>query len=180
MKVKTMMVIAFAVFLTRNLDGQTVNKHRINATSSLGKGATFEYIQGKLRSLTPEDGSNDFKAASFDEPTCAVRLEHKSEDWKYSFNFGDLDINNTRWSIFDPNPKGESSRALIVMLRLYTSKGLSLVDESLDGKTRKTNTVTLLFSLPKAAEIPNLQTKMSKAVKHLVSLCSGQSETEPF
>lgn len=179
MKTRLMIVTAFGVFLTSIVQAQTGHKRTGTTTSTLGRVATFDYIQGKLRSLTPEDGSNDFKSATFDESTCSVRIEHKA-DWKQSSNFGDLDINNTRWSIFDPNPKGESSRALLVKLTLYTSKGLLLVEESLDGKVEKYRAENLLFSLPKAAEIPNFQNKMSKAVKHLISLCSGQSEIEPF
>lgn len=147
-------------------------------TSLPGKKETAEYIRGKVLSLTTKDGHNGYADASFIESDCIFSTLHEDKD-TIDINLSNLDANAISWDIFDPSPDEAPGRK---------AKLLRLTISSADGKiARKCSSgcnekvARFLFKLDSIENVEEFKKKMSKAVKHLITLCGGKKEVkDPF
>jgi hypothetical protein len=141
----------------------------------------FQYIRGKLLSLSPGDGINDTLEVAFD-PASSI-LSITQHDGHCDIFLGALDGNSLIWEVFDP---GDAYHTRPQILRLTLT--------SLSGKAARTcydnsnridtslaaNRVRLMFSQAKADAFPDFTVKMGKAVTKLIVLCGGAQEKDPF
>lgn len=148
------------------------------------KQQTFDYLRGKLLSLSTQDGSNGITETSFNDNNCTSTIFY--EDKTYSIIFwGNLDANAIGWDIFDPNKGGGGNkfdrliRIAIVAKTGYAARQLFSSNGQIDNTISNIH-IRLLFSLSKAADIPSFQNKIEKAVKRLITLCGGEPERNLF
>lgn len=141
----------------------------------------FEYIRGKLLTLSPDDGINDNLEITLDSTGTIMTT---TQPGGYCDQFlNNLDTNSLSWDIFDPsdshNSRGELLRLTVVSIAgkpartCYDKKG------KVDPEAT-TNRIRLLFSLAKAEQIPGFQDKMTKAAKKFIVLAGGAPETKLF
>jgi hypothetical protein len=139
----------------------------------------FDYIRGKLLSLSPADGINDNLEVAFDPATSVLSITQP--DGRCDIFLASIDTNSALWEEIDPS---ETYHQRPEILRLTMN--------SLSGKTARTcydnhnkidksnaaNRARLLFSRAKAEAVPGFTEKMGKALKKLVLQCGGAPEKE--
>ena len=141
----------------------------------------FEYIRGKLLSLSPGDGINDNLEVAFD-PAAAI-LSITQPDGRCDIFLSAIDTNSAIWEVFDPSDTYHT-REQVLRLTLTSLSGKKArtcydshnqVDTSLAA-----NRVRLLFSLAKANAVPDFTENMGKAIKKLIVLSGGAPEKDIF
>ncbi|HEY1159301.1 MAG TPA: hypothetical protein VGE83_01645 [Terracidiphilus sp.] len=141
----------------------------------------FEYVRGKLLSLSPGDGINDNLEVAFD-PASSI-LSITQPDGRCDVFLSSIDTNSAIWEIFDPSDSYHT-REQVLRLTLTSLSGKKArtcynshnqVDTSLAA-----NRVRLLFSLTKANAVPDFTENMDKAIKKLIVLAGGAPEKDIF
>ncbi|MGD0860969.1 MAG: hypothetical protein ABR912_16880 [Terracidiphilus sp.] len=141
----------------------------------------FEYIRGKLLTLSPADGFNDNLEVTFDPATSILSITQP--DGRCDIFVSALDTNSPIWEVMDPgdsyHPRGE-----ILRLTMTSSSGKKArtcydtenqVDKSISG-----NRVRLVFAQDKANAVPDFTYNMTKAIKKLVVASGGAAEKKLF
>jgi hypothetical protein len=140
-----------------------------------------EYIRAALLSLSPNDGINDNLDITFDSASSVLTVIQPGG--RCDEFIGALNANNIVWDVFDPSDS-DRQREKLLRLTMVSVSGKSArtcydkldhVDANLIG-----NRARFLFSLPKADEVPDFQTKMAKAFKKLIALSGGAPEKDIF
>ena len=140
------------------------------------KQETFEYFRGKLLSLKYYYAhKGDIKDISYNEKDCIFEIFYdnvfKDEDEIF---FGNLDANNITWEI-------SNDKAYLIMTIVSKGGFFACYHFSNDYLQNKPSFATFYFNTYKAADIPDFQERMSKAVKRLIELCGGKKEDrDPF
>ena len=141
----------------------------------------FEYIRGKLLSLSPTDGYNDNLEVSYDAASATLSITQP--DGRCDIFLGSLDTNSAIWEVMDPSdslhPRGD-----VLRLTLTSSSGkparVCYDSQNQIDKGISANRVRLLFAQNKANAVPDFTYNMTKAVKKLVVLCGGAPEKKIF
>lgn len=99
--------------------------------------------------------------------------------------FANLDANTIAWDIYDPNKNGENKFAKLLRITIAGKQGVAARKTfNAEGQeveyTNGNNKTFLSFSLTKAADIPNIQNQLEKALKRLITLCGGEPERNQF
>jgi len=141
----------------------------------------YEYIRGKLLSLSPNDGFNDNLEVAFD-PTTSV-LSITQPDGRCDIFVNALDTNSAIWEVMDPSdsyhPRGEILR--LTMTSTSGKKARTCYDtENQVDKSISANRVRLVFAQNKANSIPDFTYNMTKAIKKLVVASGGAAEKTIF
>lgn len=140
-----------------------------------------EYIRGQLLSLSPSDGINDNLDVRYDETNKVLTLTTPAGHCDIFLS--GLNPNNAVWDVFDPSDS-DRQREKLVRLTMVSVSGktaricydkLDHVDTTLIG-----NRARLLFSEPKADDVPDFHEKMAKAMKKLIVLVGGAPEKDIF
>lgn len=140
-----------------------------------------EYIRGQLLSLSPSDGINDNLDVRFDETNKILTVTTPAGHC--DMFIGALDANYAVWDVFDPSDS-DRQREKLVRLTMVSVSGKTArtcydkqdhVDATLIG-----NRARLLFSEPKADDVPDFHDKMTKAMKMLIVLDGGAPEKDIF
>jgi len=140
-----------------------------------------EYIRGQLLSLSPSDGINDNLEVRYDQTNKVLTVITPSGHCDMFIT--SLDPNNAVWDVFDPSDS-DRQREKLVRLTMVSVIGKSArtcydaqdhVDPTLIG-----NRARLLFSEPKADDVPDFHDKMTKAMKKLIALTGGAQEKDIF
>ena len=140
-----------------------------------------EYIRGALLSLSPSDGINDNLDVRYDETNKVFTITTPAGHC--DLFVGALNPNNAVWDIFDPSDS-DRQREKLVRLTMVSVSGknartcydkLDHVDTTLIG-----NRARLLFSEPKADDVPDFHEKMAKAMKKLIVFAGGAPEKDIF
>lgn len=141
----------------------------------------FQYIRGKLLSLTPSDGINDTLEVAFDPASSTLSITQP--DGHCDIFLGAIDGDSLIWEVFDPGAT-YNTRPQILRLTLTSLSGKAArtcydksnrIDTSLPA-----NRVRLMFSLTKSDAFPDFTDKMGKAITKLIVLCGGAPEKDPF
>jgi len=141
----------------------------------------FEYIRGKLLTLSPNDGFNDNLEVAFDPATSTLSITQP--DGRCDIFVSALDTNSPIWEVMDPSDSYHA-RGEILRLTMTSSSGKKArtcydnenqVDKSISG-----NRVRLLFSQNKANAVPDFTYNMTKAIKKLVVASGGAAEKKLF
>lgn len=141
----------------------------------------FDYLRGKLISLSPEDGLNDNLDVSYDLATSIMSISQP--DGHCDIFLSAIDANSALWETVDPS---DSYHKRDELLRLtLTSQNGKKARVCYDTRNQinpdaAVNRVRLLFSHPKANGIPGFMDTMDKAVKKLVELSGGTPEKRIF
>jgi hypothetical protein len=142
---------------------------------------SFEYVRSALLLLTPDDGINDNVSVTFNWTTNVMTIAQPGGHCDLFMNA--LDTNNVAWDVFDPSD-ANYTRDKLLRLTLVSVSGttartcydkMNRVDSTVPA-----NRVRLLFSLSKADQWPNFQTKITKALKRLIVLSGGASPNDLF
>jgi len=141
----------------------------------------YEYIRGKLLSLSPNDGFNDNLEVAFD-PTTSV-LSITQPDGRCDIFVNALDTNSAIWEVMDPSdsyhPRGEILR--LTMTSTSGKKARTCYDtENQVDKSISGNRVRLVFAQDKANAVPDFTYNMTKAIKKLVVASGGAAEKTIF
>ncbi len=140
-----------------------------------------EYIRGQLLSLSPSDGINDNLDVRFDETNKTLTVTTPAGHC--DIFLAGLNPNNAVWDVFDPSDS-DRQREKLVRLTMVSVSGRTArtcydkqdhVDTALIG-----NRARLLFSEPKADDVPDFHDKMTKAMKMLIVLDGGAPEKDIF
>ena len=138
---------------------------------------TYEYIRGKLLTLATEDPRNAITFVSFENATCTLKTIDQGGR-KNELLIGNLDTNNLAWEIYDPNTGYSKQLRITLLARVGKTGGTQSLHDKVTAN--ELQSVPLAFSLTKAAEVPDFQTKMIKAFTHLIVLCGGPAPKELF
>jgi hypothetical protein len=141
----------------------------------------FEYVRGKLLSLSPTDGYNDNLEVSFDSASSTLSITQP--DGRCDIFLNSLDTNSAIWEEIDPSdtyhPRGD-----VLRLTLTSSSGkparVCYDNQNHIDKSIAANRVRLLFAQSKANAVPDFTYNMTKAIKKLVVLCGGAPEKKIF
>lgn len=141
----------------------------------------FEYIRGKLITLSPDDGINDNVEVSLNPAGTVMTITQPNG--RCDEFLSALNVNSISWDIFDPsdshNSRPEMVRVTIPSVAgkdaraCYDKKGK--VDEEVPN-----NRVRLLFSYAKVMQISGFEDKMTKALKKLIIDAGGAPEKGLF
>ena len=141
----------------------------------------FDYIRGKLLSLSPGDGINDNLEVAFDPATSILSITQP--DGRCDIFLSAIDTNSAIWEVFDPSDTYHT-RDQVLRLTLTSSSGKKArtcydshnqVDASLPA-----NRVRLVFSLAKANAVPDFTDNLGKTIKKLIVLAGGAPEKDIF
>jgi hypothetical protein len=141
----------------------------------------FEYIRGKLITLSPDDGINDNVEVTLNSAGTVMTITQPNG--RCDEFLSALNVNSISWDIFDPsdshNSRPEMARVTIPSVAgkaaraCYDKKGK--IDEDVPN-----NRVRLLFSYAKVQMISGFQDKMTKALKKLIIDAGGAPEKGLF
>jgi len=140
-----------------------------------------EYIRGALLSLSPSDGINDNLDVRYDETNKVLTVT--TPGGHCDLFVSGLNPNNAVWDVFDPSDS-DRQREKLLRLTMVSVSGktartcydkLDHIDATLIG-----NRARLLFSEPKADDVPDFHDKMTKAMKKLIVLDGGAPEKDIF
>jgi hypothetical protein len=137
----------------------------------------FEYVRGRLLSLSPSDGINDNLEVAYNPDISTLTVTQP--DGRCDIFLNSIDNNSAVWEIIDPS---ETNRPHAEVLRLTVN--------SISGKRARacydnqnqidaslvSNRARLFFSLSKARATPGFTDKMDKAIKELVVASGGAPE----
>lgn len=141
----------------------------------------FEYVRGKLLSLSPTDGYNDNLEVSYDAASATISITQP--DGRCDIFLNSLDTNSAIWEVMDPSDTYHT-RGDILRLTLTSSSGkparVCYDNENHIDKSIAANRVRLLFAQNKANAVPDFTYNMTKAIKKLVVLSGGAPETKIF
>ena len=139
----------------------------------------FEYVRGKLLSLSPADGINDNLEVSYD--AASATLSVTQPDGRCDIFLNSIDNNSAVWEIVDPS---ETNRPRAEVLRLTVNsvsgkKARACYDAQNQIDTSlASNRARLFFSLSKTKATPGFTEKMDKAIKELVVASGGAPEKQ--
>jgi hypothetical protein len=137
----------------------------------------FDYIRGKLLSLSPSDGLNDNLEVTFD-PASSV-LSVTQPDGHCDIFLDGIDTNSALWETVDPSEPYHTRPAVLRVTMNSRAGKRARVCYNTDGKIdlkMASNRARLLFSLSKAEAVPDFTEKMDKAFKKFVVLSGGAPE----
>jgi hypothetical protein len=141
----------------------------------------FDYVRGKLISLSPDDGLNDNLDVSYDLATSILSI--KQPDGHCDIFFSAIDANSALWETVDPSDTSHK-RDELLRLTLTSQNGkkarVCYDTQNQINPSAAANRVRLLFSRPKANGIPDFIDTMDKVVKKLVALSGGTPEKKLF
>ncbi len=141
----------------------------------------FEYIRGKLITLSPDDGINDNVEVSLNAAGTVMTITQPSG--RCDEFLSALNVNSISWDIFDPsdshNSRPEMARVTIPSVSGKTARTCYDKKGKVDAEVT-TNRVRLLFSLAKVEQISGFQDKMTKALKKLIIDSGGAPEKGLF
>jgi hypothetical protein len=141
----------------------------------------FNYVRGKLLSLSPSDGVNDNQEVTFDAGTSVLSITQP--DGRCEISLGAIDASTAIWETFDPSDN-LNQRENVLRLTFTSLSGKKArvcydthnqVNTSLAG-----NRARFLFSQRKAGAVAGFTDKMGKAMKKLVLLAGGSAEQDPI
>jgi len=141
----------------------------------------FEYVRGKLLSLSPADGINDNLEVSYD--AASATLSVTQPDGRCDIFLNSLDTNSAIWEVMDPSdtyhPRGD-----ILRLTMTSSSGkparICYDNQNQIDRSISANRVRFLFAHDKANAVPDFAYNMTKAIKKLVVLSGGAAEKKVF
>jgi hypothetical protein len=141
----------------------------------------FEYVRGKLLSLSPADGINDNVEVSYDAVSATLSITQP--DGRCDIFLNSLDTNSAIWEVLDPSdayhPRGD-----ILRLTMTSSSGkparICYDNQNQIDRSISANRVRLLFAQNKANAVPDFAYNMTKAIKKLVVLSGGAAEKKVF
>jgi len=140
-----------------------------------------EYIRGALLSLSPNDGINDNLDVRYDETNKILTITTPAGHC--DMFIGSLDANYAVWDVFDPSDSDRQREKLdrLTMVSVLGKTARTCYDK-LDhiDTTLAANRARLLFSQPKADDVPDFQSNMAKAIKKLIVLDGGAPEKDLF
>lgn len=141
----------------------------------------FDYLRGKLLSLSPDDGLNDNLEVSFDPATSIMSITQPDGHCDISLNA--IDANSALWETVDPSDTYHS-RDEVLRLTLTSQSGkkarVCYDKRNQINPSAASNRVRLFFSHSKADAVPDFMNSMDKAVKKLVALSGGTPEKKIF
>lgn len=140
-----------------------------------------EYIRGALLSLSASDGINDNLDVRYDETGKVLTITTPAGHC--DMFIGALDANYAVWDVFDPSDSDRQREKLdrLTMVSVLGKTARTCYDK-LDhiDTTLVANRARLLFSQPKADDVPDFQSNMAKAIKKLIVLDGGAPEKDLF
>jgi hypothetical protein len=160
------------------------------------KASLLNFLRAKIMVLAPDSFFFNYMIdAAYNEYNCTLAFACHSRSDMNSLriiDFSQLDANSLVWEIYQP-PKyykrslrltliGKNGSGTIKEYR-YNGHDLSPRDytASFNGEIEPASPPSFLFDVSKAADIPNFQEEVSKAVKRLIELCGGKKEgKDPF
>lgn len=141
----------------------------------------IEYIRGALLSLSPSDGINDNLDVRYDETNKVLTVTTPAGHC--DLFIGALDANFAVWDVFDPSDSDRQREKLdrLTLVSVLGKTARTCYDK-LDhiDTTLVVNRARLLFSQPKADDVPDFQSNMAKAIKKLIVLDGGTPEKDLF
>jgi hypothetical protein len=141
----------------------------------------FEYLRGKLLSLSPTDGFNDNLEVAFDPATSTLSITQP--DGRCDIFLNALDTNSAIWEVIDPSDTYHA-REEILRLTMTSSSGkrarTCYDNQNQVDKSLAANRVRLLFSQNKASAVPDFAFNMTKAIKKLVVASGGSPEKKIY
>lgn len=141
----------------------------------------YNYVRGKLLSLSPSDGINDNQEVAFDPATSVLSITQP--DGRCEISLGAIDANTAIWEVYDPSDN-LTQRENVLRLTFTSLSGKrarvcydthNQVNTNLAG-----NRARFLFSQRKASAVPDFTGKMGKAMKKLVLLAGGSADKDPI
>jgi hypothetical protein len=154
---------------------------KAEAKPELSQQDLFEYIRGKLLSLSPNDGINDNLEVTYDAPSSTLSIVQP--DGRCDIFLNAIDTNNMIWEVRDPSDAYHTSGD-ILRLTLTASSGkparVCYDDKNQIDKSIASNRARLLFAQNKANAVPGFTDNMTKAIKKLVVQSGGVAEKKIF
>lgn len=147
------------------------------------KQETFDYIRTKLISLSPSDGTNNYNKVYTHVDECTIQYSRAETPGQTEVTFfSELDANSLSWDIVDVNGNGGHWNKILRLTIVAQQNGTASAFVQSDGTiTKKFQKENFSFDMTKAADIPNFQDRMSKAIKRAIELCGGKKEEkDPF
>ena len=147
------------------------------------KQQAFNFLRGKLISLSTQDGHNGVSEITLNESNCTSTVFWEDKTYNSIF-WANLDANTISWDIYNPNKNETNTFDKLIRITVaskpdYPARQLFEANGQIDN-SKPTNRLRLLFSLPRAADVPDFQNKIEKAVKRLITLCGGEPENHLF
>jgi hypothetical protein len=133
----------------------------------------FDYLRGKLLSLSPDDGLNDNLEVSFDPATSIMSITQPDGHCDVWLNA--IDPNTTSWDKLDPSDTYHTREQVLrlTLTSLSGKKARTCYNKRNEINTEAAaNRARLLFSLSGANAIPDFIETMEKTIKKLVTLSS--------
>jgi hypothetical protein len=141
----------------------------------------FEYVRGKLLSLSPTDGFNDNLEVTFDPATSTLSITQP--DGRCDIFLNALDTNSVIWEVMDPSDTYHT-REDILRLTMTSSSGkrarVCYDNQNQVDKSIAANRVRLLFAHNKANAVPDFTYNLTTAIKKLVVASGGAPEKKIF
>jgi hypothetical protein len=141
----------------------------------------FEYVRGKLLTLSPTDGFNDNLEVTFDPATSTLSITQP--DGRCDIFVNALDTNSAIWEVMDLSDSSQT-RGEILRLTMSSSSGRKARtcydNENQLDKSISANRVRLVFSQNKANAVPDFTYSMTTAIKKLVVASGGAPEKKIF
>jgi hypothetical protein len=141
----------------------------------------FEYIRGKLLTLSPTDGFNDNLEVAFDPATSTLSITQP--DGRCDIFVNALDTNSAIWEAMDPSDSYHA-RGDILRLTMTSASGKKARTcydtENQVDKSISANRVRLVFAQNKANSVPDFTYNMTRAIKKLVVASGGAPEKTIF
>jgi hypothetical protein len=159
----------------------TPAQHTIAKKEEPSQQELFDYVRGKLLSLSPSDGFNDNQEVSFDPSTSILSITQP--DGRCDIFLNAIDANSMIWEDFDPSDTYHTREDVLrlTLTALNGKKARTCYDAHNQVDTSiPSNRARLLFSVAKTNTVPKFTDNMGKAVKKLVVLAGGTPEKNLF
>jgi hypothetical protein len=141
----------------------------------------FEYIRGRLLSLSPTDGFNDNLEVAFDPATSTLSVTQP--DGRCDIFLNALDTNSAIWEVIDPSDTYHAREEILRLTMTSSSEKRARTcydNQNQIDKSIAANRVRLLFSQNKASAVPDFAFNMTKAIKKLVVASGGAPEKKIY
>jgi len=147
-------------------------------SASASKQEIFQFIRGQMLGLSPTDYGKVVEV-SFDSSSCATRVIY-GDNAQAVINFANLDANSIFWSVVPVNNSSEKFLRLTMIAAPGTSGEDTFFDRNSPTVGSPMNMAIIDFALAKAAQVPDVQDKFARSVKHFITLCGGTAERARF
>jgi len=141
----------------------------------------FEYIRGKLLTLSPTDGFNDNLEVTFDPATSTLSITQP--DGRCDIFVNALDTSSAIWEVMDLSDSSHT-RGDLLRLTMTSSSGKKARtcydNQNQVDKSISANRVRLVFAQNKANAVPDFTYNMTTAIKKLVVASGGAPEKKIF